>query len=296
MYSGLQAASKLLDEISHDVKVCSKIANLITSEKTHVSDEDLIKVIKTIILEKTNRTIDNFLEEKNQLENKGKILLKPASLISAEEILSEINRLMDENKSQVLDLLYDKKSPSIDLPHGSCKELPNFPKFTQEKTERTRRLREEVEMMVAEFKVIDDSVGDENEEKNRLLKKYGIRKWLGKSKDKEISKAELIDELRSYGDPIKFIRIWYGRWIDAGVIFKNEIRIIDKKLVTDIRNKVSRSTAKDPMLDRTECTEFLANGVFGQEEAQAIARANINARAPQRELQRKRNKTVNFRR
>ncbi len=88
-------------------------------------------------------------------------------------------------------------------------------KYTPEQIEKMRRLRTEVEQFLATF-----MSKKTDEERDDVLRSYRIIKFPGKRRYKGEGKT-----------PVEFIKNeghGYKQWIDTGVIFKAEVRKIDK--------------------------------------------------------------------
>lgn len=155
--------------------------------------------------------------------------------------------------------------------------LSSLPKYTDEEVAEMRQLRAEVEAMVAEFVAVDESresAIDKNNRKIELLKKYGLEKWGG----------------AAYGDlaaGTAFVKQHYKRWLDAGVIFKDELRCMDSELVTRVRDEVYRGRVHDdpiPTIDKK--TNRQAAGLLSTGYRQAVAVAVVSGRASQRDAKR----------
>lgn len=125
--------------------------------------------------------------------------------------------------------------------------------LTEVSQDKMRRLRAEVETMLAEFIAVDQCEKDadlENDAKLALLTKYGIPKWVGKRKNGGISAYD-------------FLMAHYGHWIRLGVIFKDEVRCMDAQLVNHVNTDHHRIGSEDPLLAKTRRTDLYATGVFG---------------------------------
>ena len=147
-------------------------------------------------------------------------------------------------------------------------------KYTPEQITEMRRLRAEVEAMVAKFDAVDKDKNLSSEDKSlarlALLQSFGIQKYRGK----------IID-----GDPITFLgrTDTYGRFIQSETIFKFEIRRMDKELIVALMNTLMRDeNAVDPLMTEDQYTELVAAGVFGGIREQELAYAKLNLREPAR--------------
>ncbi len=132
-----------------------------------------------------------------------------------------------------------------------------------------RKLRAEVEEMVAKFDAVDKdrnlSDEDKKQAKLTLLKSYGVQKYRGKKID---------------GDPIAFVERsdTYGRFIEAEVIFKADVRKMDKELVAILNQEIHRSKHLDPLVTEERLTELQAAGVLGSQLQQRHALGYISTR------------------
>lgn len=136
---------------------------------------------------------------------------------------------------------------------------------------KMRRMREEVETMVAEFVAVDQSKKSpvlKERMKLKLLEKYGLPKWIGKKKNGGISAYD-------------FLMAHYGRWVQAGVIFKAEVRRMDSQLVANVGSDHHSYKLPDPLLTQTKRSELLATGLFGAGKQKAAA-ANLHRRTVRR--------------
>lgn len=136
---------------------------------------------------------------------------------------------------------------------------------------KMRRMREEVETMVAEFVAVDQSKKSpvvKDRMKLKLLEKHGIPKWLGKRNNGGVSAHEFLNE-------------HYGHLIRARVIFKAEVRYMDSKLSAALDADQHRYGIEDPLLTRTKSGELLATGLFGTEK-QMTAAASLHRRTVRR--------------
>lgn len=128
-------------------------------------------------------------------------------------------------------------------------------------------LRDQVEAMVAEFVAVDESLSDREEKRHNkllLLHKYGIPKWVGKRKNGGVTAHE-------------FLKRYYGHWIDEGVIFKSDVRRMDRDLVAQIGEDSRNYKRHDPLMAEKERTEMFATGVLG-EKRQILAQATLAGR------------------
>jgi hypothetical protein len=162
---------------------------------------------------------------------------------------------------------------------ASVEEVLSTPQnYSAEKIAEMRRLRAEVEAMVAEFVAVEKSretAIDKKNQKVELLKKYGLEKWAG----------------AVYGDftaGTTFVKHHYKRWLDAGVFFRDDLRHMDSDLVRRIESEINRGhVLVDPVPVMAERTNREASGILSKSpERQAVARAVIAVRAPQREIDR----------
>lgn len=143
-------------------------------------------------------------------------------------------------------------------------------RYTPEQIVEMRKLRAEVEEMVSEFEAVDKDKNLSDEAKKRakleLLSKYNIPKYRGKRID---------------GDPVEFVvrSDTYGRFIRSDVIFKADLRKIDKELVALINQEVHHQHTKDPLLSRIHYTEMVASGVFSDSNKTMTAIAMVAKRS-----------------
>lgn len=127
-----------------------------------------------------------------------------------------------------------------------------------------RRLRAEVESMLSEFEKAEEN------DREKVLAKYGITKFQGR---------------RIHGDPVVFIRDpknGYVRFLD--VLFKAEVRRMNKTLADALREVLRGSPESDPLMTEDERTEIMAAGILGDEKQQQVAIAIIRRRRTQFEL------------
>ncbi len=151
-------------------------------------------------------------------------------------------------------------------------------KYTPEQIMEMRKLRAEVEEILSKIIAIDkdksEKLTDANRQKlkQQVLQSYGIPKYRGKKLD---------------FDPIDFIKRTdtYGKFIEAGVIFKADIRKMDKELVAILNQEISRNHKTDPLMTEEQFTEMKAAGIFGYEK-QGVARGNIATRKINRDRMR----------
>lgn len=149
-------------------------------------------------------------------------------------------------------------------------------RYTPEQIAEMRKLRAEVEEMVSEFEAVDrdKNLSDEakKQAKLKLLSKYNIPKYRGKRLD---------------GDPVEFVgrADTYGRFIRANVIFKPDIRKMDKGLVATINQEVCRNSVDDPLMTEDQKTEMTAAKILGNEKQQQLSLAMILRREPHKKLQ-----------
>lgn len=129
-----------------------------------------------------------------------------------------------------------------------------------------RRLRAEVEEMLAEFEKAEEN------DREKVLAKYGITKFQGR---------------RIHGDPVVFIRDpknGYVRFLD--VLFKAEVRRVNKTLADALREVLRGLPENDPLMTEDERTEMMAAGILGDEKQQQFAILMVKRRQPHKELQR----------
>lgn len=129
-----------------------------------------------------------------------------------------------------------------------------------------RKLRAEVESMLSEFEKVEEN------DREKVLAKYGITKFQGR---------------RVHGDPVAFIRDpknGYVRFLD--VLFKAEVRRVNKTLADALREVLRNAKADDPLMTEDQYTEMVAAGIFGDERQQQFSMAMVKRRQPHRELQR----------
>lgn len=139
---------------------------------------------------------------------------------------------------------------------------------------KMRRMREEVETMVAEFVAVDQSKKSpvvKERMKLVLLEKFGLPKWVGKRRNGGISAYD-------------FLMVHYGRWVRAGVIFRAEVRHMDNQLVVSINSDHHAYGLPDPLLSQTKKSELLATGLFGVDKQQGAA-ATLHTRTVRRKRQ-----------
>jgi hypothetical protein len=132
-------------------------------------------------------------------------------------------------------------------------------KYTPEQIVEMRKLRAEVESMLSEFEKAEEN------DREKVLAKYGITKFQGR---------------RVHGDPVAFIRDpknGYARFLD--VLFKAEVRRVNKTLADALREVLRGSSENDPLMTEDERTETIAAGILGNELEQKIAMATIQSRA-----------------
>lgn len=130
-----------------------------------------------------------------------------------------------------------------------------------------------LQSIVDEIKDIDRLKLNPNEEKIRkaeVLKKYGLKKWLG----------ERAEGIR----PIQFVEKYYKKWLDAGVLFKASLRTLDKELVAVFRDRHTLYDEHNPLITDTQRTEMLAAGIIGNTEQQKKAQRLIIVRPDQRRI------------
>lgn len=146
--------------------------------------------------------------------------------------------------------------------------LSALPKYADEEIAEKRRLRAEVEAMVAEFVAVEKSSASIEFKKQRkieLLESFGLPKWRGKRVD---------------GDPITFLNTHYRKWLPAQVIFNAEVRIMDRELVDGIHQELYKSNPprKNPLLKKVDLTNLKAAGILGTAQSQAIAKGYVESR------------------
>lgn len=156
--------------------------------------------------------------------------------------------------------------------------LSALPQYSDEKIAEMRRLRAEVEEMVRDFKKVEksrDSADLKEQRKVDILRKYGVQKWT----------RATYGHLTAGCD---FLTQHYKRWLDAGVIFKDDLRHIESALVKRIENEVLRgSVAIDPIPTRDVRTNKEAVGLLAVSgERQSVAKSIVSQRSAQRDLQR----------
>jgi hypothetical protein len=136
---------------------------------------------------------------------------------------------------------------------------------------KIRRMREEVEKMVAEFIAVDQSRKSQPAKermKRALLEKHGVPKWVGKRKNGGISAHQFLNQ-------------HYGHWVRSHVIFKAEVRYMDSQLSAALDADQHRYGIADPLLTRTKSSDLLATGLFGSDK-QASAAASLHRRTVRR--------------
>lgn len=125
-----------------------------------------------------------------------------------------------------------------------------------------RKLRAEVEEMVSSVSKNDAET---------VLEKYGISIYRGYKVD---------------GSASEFLKnsMAYRRWREAGVIFKSDLRKLDKKLVTRLNHEVHYGLENDLLMTESHLTEMVAAGIFGDEKQRVIAEKLVYGRSIQRQL------------
>lgn len=185
-------------------------------------------------------------------------------------------------RSPFSDKVFAYASHEIEQALAAVKEIPTLAEAVEEvgikvpltaiSLDKMRRLRAEVETMLAEFIAVDrheKNVESKNRAKLALLKKYSIPKWVGKRKNGGVSAYD-------------FLMKHYGHWIRASVIFKDEVRCMDAQLVNHVNVDHHRIGSEDPLLTKTKRTDLYATGVLGADR-QTSATAMQYRRAARRE-------------
>lgn len=129
------------------------------------------------------------------------------------------------------------------------------------------------QLIVDEIKAVDGLKLNPSEDiikKSEILEKYGLKKWLGERKE----------GIR----PIQFLEKYYKKWLDAGVLFKASLRILDKELVAVFRDRHSLYNENDPLITDTQRTEMLAAAIIGNTEQQKKAQRLLVVRPEQRKI------------
>lgn len=151
------------------------------------------------------------------------------------------------------------------------------PEYTQEQIAEMRKLRSEIEEVISKIVDIDNyenselTDDDRQRLKQQVLQHYGIPKYRGRKLD---------------GNPIDFIKLAYGRFIEAKVIFKSDVRKLDKELVGLINKDVHDKVDQDPLLPRSRYTELVASGILADGHEMLLAKTMIAKRSSHKEYQR----------
>lgn len=219
-----------------------------------------------ILLQSTDQQIEvsNTLNNKQLVQKIVKTLLGNAFSITSKKIIdSPVDILPPVEKELNLDLNQTDLQKIEDLK----KEYSHFNK------DYLNSLVSSLQSIVDEIKDIDRLKLNPNEEKIRkaeVLKKYGLKKWLG----------ERAEGIR----PIQFVEKYYKKWLDAGVLFKASLRTLDKELVAVFRDRHTLYDEHNPLITDTQRTEMLAAGIIGNTEQQKKAQRLIIVRPDQRRI------------
>ncbi|MCA9377875.1 hypothetical protein KC711_03085, partial [Candidatus Peregrinibacteria bacterium] len=111
-----------------------------------------------------------------------------------------------------------------------------------------------------EIKAIDGlkmSLEEASKRKAEILEAYGLKKWRGERKE----------GMR----PMPFLEKYYEKWLSAGVLFKADLRVLDKELVAAFRDRHTQYGEVDPLSTESQRTEMLAAGILGDEHEQKRA-------------------------